>query len=35
MYKLKNDLMFKMVFCTKNSKDNLINFLKRIYDKNM
>ena len=35
MYKLKNDLMFKMVFCTKNSKENLIKFLQRIYDKNI
>ena len=35
MYKLKNDLMFKMAFCTKNSKDNLMHFLKSIYNENI
>ena len=34
-YKIKNDLMFKMIFCTENSKEDLINFLKRIYNKNI
>ncbi len=27
----KNDIVFKMLFCTEESKDRLLEFLKRIY----
>ena len=34
-YILKNDLVFKMIFCTVNSNGTLIKFLQRIYNKNI